>query len=171
MGVRPATDHGVAHEGLLPASAVRVGVAVADWREALRVVGGCLVDAGITSDAYTDEMIATVEELGPYIVIAPGIALAHARPSPAVHRFGLGLVTLDPPIPFGHQDNDPVRIVIGLAAPDNEGHIGALASLAGFLDDDERRQALLDARDARAVSDMFAAWRASELAQQESARA
>ncbi len=171
MGVQPAADQGSPLEGLLPESAIQVGVSVADWREAVRAVGRCLVEAGATSDAYTDEMIATVEELGPYIVIAPGIALAHARPSPAVHRIGIGLVTLDPAVPFGHQENDPVRIVIGLAATDNEGHVGALASLAGFLADDARRDALLGARDARAVRDLFAAWRTSEPPQQEGADA
>ena len=36
-----------------------------------------LVASGATTPAYTDEMVATVEQLGPCIVIAPGIAPSH----------------------------------------------------------------------------------------------
>jgi len=99
----------------------------------------------------TDEMIATVEQLGPYIVIAPGIALAHARPSPAVLRAGLSWVTLATPVPFGHKENDPVTLVVGLAAPDNHSHVQALATLAGLLEDERRRASLLAARTAQEV--------------------
>jgi PTS system ascorbate-specific IIA component len=158
MGVPSGSGDSGSLGSLLPDAAIMIGASVADWRDAVRAAGRGLVAAGATTDAYTDEMIVTVETLGPYIVIAPGIALAHSRPSPAVRRAGLSLVTLDPPIPFGHRTNDPVRLVIGLAAPDDEGHVNALATLAEFLADDERRSALLSAGDARTVRSLFASW-------------
>lgn len=136
---------------LLPPAAIRINVSAADWRAAVRAGGDALVAAGITAPAYTDEMIATVEQLGPYIVIAPGIALAHARPSPAVLRAGLSWVTLAAPVRFGHKDNDPVTLVVGLAAPDDHSHVQALATLAGLLEDERRRTALLAARTAQEV--------------------
>jgi PTS system ascorbate-specific IIA component len=140
---------------LLPDSAIRLGLAANDWRAAVRASGDALVASGATDAAYTDEMIATVEQLGPYIVIAPGIALAHSRPSPAVHRAAMSLVTLAVPVPFGHRQNDPVRLVVGLAAPDDEGHVTALATLAEFLADDDRRSRLLEASDPAAIRDMI----------------
>ncbi len=146
---------------LLDRAAVRIGAPAADWRAAVRASGEALVATGATDPAYTDEMIATVDELGPYIVIAPGIALAHSRPSPAVHRAALSLVTLLEPVEFGHRDNDPVRLVIGLAAPDDEGHVSALATLAEFLSEEPRREALFDARDADEVIRMIGAYEAS----------
>lgn len=124
-------------------SAIRLEVRAADWREAVRACGEALVAAGITTPAYTVQMIATVEQLGPYLVIAPGIALAHARPSAAVLRPGLSWVTLAQPVRFGHKDNDPVTLVVGLAAPDDYSHIQALATLAGLLEDAPPRAALL----------------------------
>ncbi len=136
---------------LIGNDAVRIGARAQDWRAAVRVAGDALVAGGATDPAYTDEMITTVEELGPYIVIAPGIALAHSRPSPAVHRPGISLVTLAEPVEFGHRQNDPVRLVVGLASPDDEGHVTALASLAEFLSDEGRRTALMEAPDADAV--------------------
>jgi PTS system ascorbate-specific IIA component len=130
---------------LLPASGIRIGATAADWRGAIVAAGEALVASGATTQAYTGEMIATVEGLGPYIVIAPGIALAHSRPSPAVLHAGISLVTLAQPVEFGHKQNDPVSLVVGLAAPDEEGHVQALATLAEFLSEDSRRDALLSA--------------------------
>ena len=49
-------------------------------------------------------------------------------------------------------------LVIGLAAPDDEGHVSALATLAAFLTDEGRRTALLHARDPRAVRSLIAAY-------------
>lgn len=139
---------------LLPADAIRIGESAADWRAAVRRAGDALVASGATTPAYTDEMVATVEQLGPYIVIAPGIALAHSRPSPAVLRAGIILVTLLEPVPFGHRENDPVRLVIGLAAVDEEGHITALSTLAEFLSDETRRERLIGAAAAGEVVQM-----------------
>ena len=93
---------------LLTVTAIHLGATAQDWRAAVRLAGDALVTSGATAPAYTDEMIATVEQLGPYIVIAPGIALAHSRPSPAVLRAGISLVTLARPVDFGHRTNDPV---------------------------------------------------------------
>lgn len=143
---------------LLPDRAIWIGAVATDWREAIRRAGDALAASGAVTDAYTDEMIATVEALGPYIVIAPGIALAHSRPSLAVLRSGLSIVTLSRPVDFGHRTNDPVRLVVGLAAPDDAGHVDALAALAEFLVDDARREALLAARDAATVRSLIRDW-------------
>src|SRR5207247_2169199 len=130
---------------LLPIAAIRLRIPAMDWRAAVRASGEALVAAGITTPAYTDQMIATVEQLGPYIVIAPGIALAHARPSEAVLRPGLSWVTLAQPVRFGHKDNDPVTLIVGHAAPDSSSHVQGLATLAELLEDPTRRAALMAA--------------------------
>ncbi|WP_104099164.1 PTS sugar transporter subunit IIA [Cryobacterium sp. M96] len=105
----------------------------ADWRTAIRLAGAGLVAGGATTDAYTDEMIAAVEKHGPYMVIAPGIALAHSRPSPAVLTGGLSWVSLATPVEFGNAANDPVTLVIGLAAKDHAAHLAVMQALAGVL--------------------------------------
>lgn len=130
---------------LLSESAIWINVPAEDWRAAIRACGEALVATDVVAPSYIDQMIGVVEELGPYIVIAPGIALAHARPSPAVHRAGLSLVLLAQPVPFGHAENDPVRLVIGLAAPDHQSHIQALATLAELLSNEDCRSQLLNA--------------------------
>ena len=85
--------------------------------------------------ANADRMIAVIEEFGAYVVIAPGLALAHARPGPDVRREGLAVVTLAEAVPFGHPHNDPVRVVIGLAVSNAEDHVASVAQLANAFND------------------------------------
>ncbi|MFT0847357.1 PTS sugar transporter subunit IIA [Actinomycetaceae bacterium L2_0104] len=123
---------------LMPEKAMAVSVLAADWREAIHAAGDALVHGGITEPAYTEEMVETIEKLGPYIVIAPGLALAHSRPSPAVKRTGLSWVGLANPVEFGSKRNDPVHLVVGLAALDHDEHLQAMSQLAMLVSDKER---------------------------------
>ena len=63
-------------------------------------------------------------------------------------------MTLAQPVKFGHRQNDPVRLVVGLAAPDEEGHVTALSTLADFLSDEARQKALMAAPNPEAVRRM-----------------
>lgn len=155
-------------DGALPDRAIALGVTVADWRAAIRAAGERLVASGATTAAYTDEMIGTVETLGPYIVIAPGIALAHSRPSPAVLRTGLSWVHLATPVEFGNAQNDPVRLVIGLAALDHDAHIDVLAAVGAALSDPARLRALDAAETPTSVRDILA--RATSTTEQDTNR-
>lgn len=123
-------------DDLLPESAILLGRTAADWREAIRLAGEGLVAGGATTPEYSEEMVKTVEDLGPYIVVAPGFALAHSRPSPAVLRTGLSWVSLAEPVEFGSKQNDPVDLVVGLAALDHDAHLQIMSKLAGVLADE-----------------------------------
>jgi PTS system ascorbate-specific IIA component len=121
-----------------------VSVSAADREQAIRASGELLISSGRVTAEYVEQMLAAVEEFGPYIVIAPGIALAHARPSEAVLETGLSLAVLAAPVEFGSH-NDPVRLVFGLAALDHESHLGVLAALAERLSDEEFVNNLINA--------------------------
>jgi len=129
----------------LPAEAIIVGATAADWREAVRLAGAALVRSGAARDGYSDEMIRMIDEHGPYVVIAPGLALAHARPGPDVLADGLAIVTLGTPVEFGHPHNDPVRVVLGLAIKSADQHLAAVAGLANVFNDGAAIQELADA--------------------------
>ncbi|MDO5627034.1 MAG: PTS sugar transporter subunit IIA [Mobilicoccus sp.] len=123
-------------------SAVAIDVEAADWREAIHRAGELLVSTGAAGESYIDEMIAVVEQHGPYVVITPGVAFAHARPDASVSRTAMTVVRLQTPVEFGHETNDPVTIVVALAAVDADAHQDALAGLAGVLGDPRRREQL-----------------------------
>ena len=116
------------------------------WRETFELAGLGLVESSRTTSTYTDEMIQAFEELGPYMVIAPGIALAHGRPSEAVLETGLSLVTLSTPVVFGSTANDPVSLVVGLAAVDHDSHIELMAALSELLMSEDTVNFLLNAK-------------------------
>lgn len=118
---------------LLAEGAVDLHGRASDWRKAIELAGGLLVGAGKTSPAYTEVMVRSVEENGPYIVVAPGFAFAHARPSEAVRETALSWVRLDTPVEFGSKANDPVNLVVALAAKDSSEHLKAMKELAGLL--------------------------------------
>lgn len=139
----------------IPEESIAVQAAAETWEDVITVAGDLLVAGGVTTAAYTDEMIETVNKLGPYIVIAPGIALAHSRPSPAVLKTGLSLATLATPVEFGSKKNDPVRLVIGLAALDHDSHLELMSTLAKLLSNQERVDALVGAENVETVQEIL----------------
>jgi mannitol/fructose-specific phosphotransferase system IIA component (Ntr-type) len=130
---------------MLTADRIALRVAVRDWREAVRHAGELLVESGAVEPRYVEAMIEMVEEIGPYIVIAPGVALPHARPDQGVRRSCMSMVTLDPAVNFGNEHNDPVTLVVAFGAPADEGHIEALRDLARLLEDEDRLEHLKSA--------------------------
>lgn len=132
--------------GAFPRSAVRATVRCADWREAVRTAGQLLVDNSSATDGYVDAIVEAVERLGPYIVLAPGIALAHARPEDGATGVGFSLVKLAEPVAFGSRENDPVDLVFAFATPNAEDHVRALSALADFLEAGDNLARLRTAR-------------------------
>ena len=141
----------------MPDAAVRLGRSAADWREAVRLAGRALEDSGATTAVYADEMVRMIEEHGPYVVISPGLALAHARPGPSVLADGLSVVTLERPVPFGHPHNDPVQVVLGLAVRSPDRHLSLIADLANAFDVADTTARLAAAADADAVRSILGA--------------
>jgi PTS system ascorbate-specific IIA component len=119
----------------LPTEAIEIGAVVDDWRAAVSLAGDALVRSGAAKPGYAGEMIRMIEEHGPYVVIAPGLALAHARPGPDVLADGLAIITLGTPIAFGHPHNDPVRVVLAIAIAKAGEHLAAVAGLANIFND------------------------------------
>lgn len=135
----------------LPASAIVIGAHAADWRAAVTLAGDALAASGAAKPEYSREMIRMIEEHGPYVVIAPGLALAHARPGPDVLGNGMSIITLQTPVNFGHPYNDPVQVILGLAIVSADQHLAAVAHLANIFND------------STAIADLAAATSASEV--------
>lgn len=134
-------------EQLLPREAILLNLAAGDREAAVRAAGELLTATGVAEPRYVDAMCDALETLGPYCVIAPGIALPHAKPDDGVLRTGISVVTLENPVTFGHEANDPVVMVIALAPRDKEAHLAALQELAGRLDDRELLDRISQATD------------------------
>ncbi|HIY66774.1 MAG TPA: PTS sugar transporter subunit IIA [Candidatus Agrococcus pullicola] len=110
------------------------GVSAESWRDAVRAAGLDLVNAAAVGPAYIDEMVQLIENSGPYCVVAPHVAVPHSNAGSLVRQSGMAVVVLDEPVTFGHPYNDPVRVVIAIAARTAKQHITMLAALANALD-------------------------------------
>lgn len=128
---------------------------VSDRSLAIKIAGELLVNSGRVQPEYVNSMLEAVEKFGPYIVIAPGIALAHGKPSDAVLATGLSLLVLNQPIAFEHSQNDPVSLVFGLAATDHESHIDLMAELANYLSDQELVNSLRTCTESDQIRSLF----------------
>ncbi len=146
---------------LLSADRVATDVAVEDWEGAVSAVGRLMVDTGVVEERYIDGMIDTAKELGPYIVIAPGLALPHSRPEDGVLQPCMALVTLKPPVDFGNPDNDPVDVVIAFGAVDHEQHVEALRDMATILSEPSNLAALHAAKTKEQILEIM--WSAPEV--------
>ncbi len=135
----------------LPDAAVVLGATASSWRDALQLAGDALVSSGATTEPYTAAMTELVEEHGPYIVISPGLAFAHARPGPSVLRDGLAVVTLREPVVFGHPHNDPVSVVLGLAVAEVGTHLESIGEIANTFNDPTVTERIAQATTADAV--------------------
>jgi PTS system ascorbate-specific IIA component len=122
---------------LLTEKTIKTKIEARDWEAAVDNVGQLMVDTGLVETSYVEAMKRTIRELGPYSVIAPGIAMPHARPEDGVIKPGFALITLSKPVNFGSSANDPVDIVIAFAATDKEKHIAALADIANLLSNEK----------------------------------
>ncbi len=116
-----------------PVIAARMEVEVEDWKGAVRAACRPLYEAGAVEARYIERCIDMVLEHGPYMVLTPGIALAHARPEDGVLRLGLAVAGLARPIAFHHPENDPVDLVFAFGSPDSQQHLGLLGALAKGL--------------------------------------
>jgi mannitol operon transcriptional antiterminator len=126
-----------------------------NWEEAVKVSGDLLVEAGFVEERYTQAMIDSVKELGPYVVIAPGVALPHARPEDGVYEPCMSLVTLRTPINFGNKNNDPVKIIVSFGTTDDKTHVEALTKLARIIGDPEKLEILKNAGDYETIESVL----------------
>ena len=127
---------------LLGDESIDLNAHAANWREAITIAGKLLESSGAITPAYTQAMIESLEVNGPYIVVAPGFAFAHARPSEAVKRTAISWVRLETPVAFGHGTNDPVNLVVALAAQDDQAHTQSMKELAKLLGKKDTRAKL-----------------------------
>ncbi|MGO3885338.1 MAG: PTS sugar transporter subunit IIA [Mycetocola sp.] len=140
----------------LPPAAISLRVSAADWREAVARAGEALVRSGATRDGYAERMVEVITEYGAYVVVAPGLALVHARPGPDVLSEGIAVVTLAEPVNFGHPYNDPVSVVVAVASISNDEHVTSVAELANVFNDPQALPRLAAATSVAEVQALFA---------------
>jgi len=113
------------------------------WEDAVTASCKTLLDDGTIEQSYVDAVINCIKEYGPYIIIAPGVAMPHAQKgSSGVHGTAIAFMKVEEPVHFqeGNPDKD-ARLFFTLAAKDSDEHITNMQKLAellfkeGFIED------------------------------------
>ncbi len=133
---------------------VQVVARCKDWRDAVHVAVQPLVDDGCVTPAYIDGIIENAETYGPYFVLAPDLALLHARPDQGVIERQLAVTISQEGVVFREGDS-PVRVLVTLAATDANSHIDVMRELAQMFSDPASIERLATASSADEVYDLF----------------
>ncbi|MCI6271541.1 MAG: PTS sugar transporter subunit IIA [Erysipelotrichaceae bacterium] len=122
-----------------------------DWKDAIKKACEPLLNEGKIKETYVDGIIENVIKSGPYIVIAPHVAIPHTHPDKGVIENAIGICVLKNPIKFGNEANDPVKYLFTLAAISGNKHIESLSSLALLLEDEKFYKVLDNSKDSKDV--------------------
>lgn len=118
----------------LDENAVKLNVECDNWIDAIKIASELLIKRGDITEKYLQAMIKVVENLGPYMVIIPQIALVHAAPENGVNRECISLITLKKVINFGNKVKEPVKIVIVFGTNRTDKHMEVLTKLIRILE-------------------------------------
>ncbi|MFZ3151200.1 MAG: PTS sugar transporter subunit IIA [Anaerolineaceae bacterium] len=140
---------------LLEKQLIELDCHAATPEDAIRAAGNLMVNEGAVTPQYVEAMILAYHELGPYIVLAPNIAMPHARPESGALKESIAFVRLEKPLAFGHPENDPVKIIIPLAGVDNNAHLILLQRLSEILMESENIGTLLKTEEIETILSIF----------------
>ncbi|MEX0416941.1 transcription antiterminator [Bacillus sp. C30] len=122
---------------LLTKEMIQLADCADSWEKAIQLAAQPLLDVQAIEPSYIEAMVDNINKMGAYIVLAPKVAIPHARPEEGVKKLGMSLLKLDQPVSFqsGNPEKD-VNLIIVLAAIDNETHLKALSQLTELLEEE-----------------------------------
>ncbi|MET3696256.1 BglG family transcriptional antiterminator [Bacillus oleivorans] len=131
---------------------------VKDWKEAIRAGAIPLLNRNHITEDYVEAMIDSVMKYGPYIVIAPKVAIPHANPEDGVKKLGMSLLCLEKGVRFSDSRKHDVQVVIVLAAIDGETHLTALSQLTKMFTDPENLNEIMESHSLDRILEMIKAY-------------
>jgi PTS system ascorbate-specific IIA component len=129
----------------LPTENIQIVDSVSDWKQAITLSAQPLLAKKAITEDYIHAIFNSHQALGPYYVLAPGLAMPHARPEQGAVKNGLSLLHIKQGVSFNAEENDPIYVVIMLCALSGDEHINMITALANIFSDEEQLSALLKA--------------------------
>lgn len=147
-------DEGNAHLFKLGADNVFLGKSATNKEQAIRFAGEQLVKGGYVEPEYVEAMLER-EKLTP-TYLGESIAVPHGTVEAKDRVLKTGVVFCQYPagVLFGEEPEDIARLVIGIAARNNE-HIQVITSLTNALDDDTVIEKLANTTSVQEVLDLL----------------
>ncbi|MDO4633432.1 MAG: PTS sugar transporter subunit IIA [Eubacteriales bacterium] len=127
----------------------------ADWKEAVRMSCETLEADGTIEANYKEDIIACLEKYGPYIVIAPMVAMPHSQEgATGVNKTAIGFMKLEEPVSFDPEDPEKDAVLFfTLASCNPDQHLENMAKLAEMIMNEDL---LEDLKKAQGPEDLLA---------------
>ncbi|EJG1723606.1 PTS sugar transporter subunit IIA [Vibrio parahaemolyticus] len=143
---------------LITSDVIRIHSDATDWKDAISKSCEALIENGAIEPSYAEAIYRSHEELGPYYVVGPSMAMPHARPEDGVNRLSLAITVIQNGVNFNSKENDPVKMLVTLAATDSNSHVDAISKLAELFMNEEHVEAICNAQskeDVLAIIDKY----------------
>ena len=116
-----------------------------NWEDAVKAACAPLEKEKAIEKEYSDLIIESIKKHGPYIVIAPKIAIPHAQEGKAVNKTAICFMKTNTPVSFGDSEEYDAQLFFVLASADNEVHLQNLSKMVELMSDEETVDKLLKA--------------------------
>lgn len=133
---------------------IQVVESAENWEKAIETAAQPLIKNGKIKYGYVENIIKNIKELGPYIILLPGVAMPHARPDENVIESSLSLLKINKGVSFS-EDTEDVKLMFVLVAKDSNSHIDIIEQLTELLGDDEKIERLMNAETVEEVENLI----------------
>ncbi|GAL31833.1 PTS sugar transporter subunit IIA [Vibrio maritimus] len=113
---------------------------------ALDITCSKLLEQGKVEASYLEAIKEKHKEIGAYYVLAPKIAMPHARPEDGVNEAALQVTVFKNGVDLESEDNGDVYFSITLAAMDSDSHIQTIMALAELFQNEDDVDAIIAAQ-------------------------
>lgn len=134
---------------LLPENHIKVVDSADNWQEAVNLASEPLQEEKLITPTYVENMIESVKNNGPYMVLADYFALMHAQAGQGVKKQSMSLLITKKSIDL---EGKPVKIFLILAAEDNQSHLKSLQEIMEVFMDEQKYQVILNGDKAEIIN-------------------
>jgi PTS system mannitol-specific IIC component len=138
----------------LTAGDIHLGLTASHKDEAIRFAGEKLVAAGYVEPEYVEAMFDREKLVSTYL--GESIAVPHGtvEAKDRVIKTGIAICQYPAGVKFGEDDDDIARLVIAIAARNNE-HINVISAITNSLDDPDAIERLVSTKNVQDILDLF----------------
>ncbi|MCZ4293728.1 PTS sugar transporter subunit IIA [Vibrio sinaloensis] len=122
---------------------------------ALNITCSKLLEQGKVEASYLEAIKTKHKEIGAYYVLAPKIAMPHARPEDGVKEAALQITVFKHGVDLESEDNGDVFFSVTLAALDSNSHIQTIVALSELFQNDEDVEAIIAAENESAIAEIL----------------
>ncbi|PSU86467.1 PTS beta-glucoside transporter subunit IIABC [Photobacterium kishitanii] len=122
---------------------------------ALDLMCSVLLKNGKVDPCYVEAIKQKHREIGAYYVLAPKIAMPHARPEDGVNEAGLQLTVFKNGVDLESEDNGDVYLSVTLAAIDSDSHINTIMALSELFQNDDDIDAIIHSDSKTAIIEIL----------------